>query len=44
MFDGGSGLADEGLVSVVDEDGIAFDRYLHEVCFRYWPASHAEPS
>jgi hypothetical protein len=43
IFDGGSALADEGLVSVVDEEGVAFDRYLHEICFKYWPARHAEP-
>jgi hypothetical protein len=30
IFDGGSGLADEGLVSIVDEDGNPFDRCLHE--------------
>lgn len=37
ILDGGSALADEGLVSVVDEDGESFDRFLHEICFRYWP-------
>lgn len=37
VLDGGSALADEGLVSLVDEDGIAFDRYLHELCFEHWP-------
>ena len=36
IFDGGSALADEGLVSVVDDDGVAFDRNLHETCFEYW--------
>ena len=30
-------------VSVVDEDGVAFDRYLHEICFGYWSARQAEP-
>ena len=43
IFDGGSGLADEGLISIVDEDGMPFDRFLHEICFRYWPTSQAEP-
>ena len=41
IFDGGSALANEGLVSVVDEDGVAFDRYLHEVCFGFWPSRQA---
>jgi hypothetical protein len=36
ILDGGTGLANEGLVSVVDEDGVPFDRFLHEICFRYW--------
>ena len=38
IFDGGTALADEGLVSVVDEDGVPFDRYLHEICYGFWPA------
>lgn len=37
IFDGGTSLADEGLVRIVDEDGIEFDRFLHELCFRFWP-------
>jgi len=37
MFDGGTSLADEGLVSIVDEDGMPFQRWLHEICFSYWP-------
>jgi hypothetical protein len=37
MFDGGTSLADQGLISIVDEDGIAFQRWLHEICFGYWP-------
>ena len=41
ILDGGTALADEGLVSVIDEDGIAFDRFLHETCFAYWPARPA---
>lgn len=38
MFDGGTALADEGLVQIVDEDGVAFDRFLHEIGFSFWPA------
>ena len=37
ILDGGTSLADKGLVSVIDEDGVAFDRFLHEICFQYWP-------
>jgi hypothetical protein len=37
IFDGGTSLADQGLISIVDEDGAAFERWLHEICFRYWP-------
>lgn len=37
MFDGGTALADKGLIQIVGEHGIAFDRYLHELCFDYWP-------
>ncbi len=43
IFDGGTALADEGLVSVVDEDGVVFDRHLHEICFGYWPTPPADP-
>jgi len=44
ILDGGTALADEGLVSVVDEDGVGFERFLHETCFGYWPrAQDAEP-
>ncbi|TVL01303.1 hypothetical protein AYI82_21910 [Shewanella algae] len=32
-FDGATSLADHGLVSIVDENGDSFDRYLHELCF-----------
>jgi uncharacterized protein (DUF2267 family) len=35
-FDGGTALADEGLIRIVDEDGVAFDRNLHEQCFEFW--------
>jgi hypothetical protein len=38
ILDGGTALADEGLVSVVDEEGVKFDRFLHELCFGYWEA------
>jgi hypothetical protein len=37
IFDGGSALAEEGLISIVDDDGIAFQRFLHEMCFKAWP-------
>lgn len=37
VFDGGSALAEMGLIKIIDEDGVAFDSYLHEVCFGYWP-------
>ena len=39
IFDGGTALANEGLVSIVDEDGVAFERFLHETCFEFWPRS-----
>ena len=42
ILDGGTALANEGLVSVVDEDGEAFDRFLHEFCFGFWPVRRAE--
>jgi hypothetical protein len=41
IFDGGTALADEGLISIVDEDGESFDRFLHEVCFAHWPSAVA---
>lgn len=41
-FDGGTSLADHGLIQIVDEDGIPFDRYLHEICFSYWPSESRE--
>lgn len=37
VFDGGTTLANEGLVRILDEDDEPFDRFLHEICFRYWP-------
>jgi hypothetical protein len=36
VFDGGSCLADDGLIHIVDEDGITFDLYLHEICLPYY--------
>ena len=38
-FDGGTSLADDGLIHIVDEHGETFDRFLHEQCFSYWPKS-----
>ena len=32
-FDGATSLADHGLISIVDENGQKFDRYLHELTF-----------
>jgi hypothetical protein len=37
IFDGGTALADHGLVSIVDDRGASFDRWLHEICLKYWP-------
>jgi hypothetical protein len=39
ILDGGTALANQGLIHVVDEDGVSFDRFLHEVCFDFWPAA-----
>ena len=41
IFDGGSALANTGLISIVDEDGEPFDRFLHEICFGFWPSKPA---
>ena len=41
IFDGGTALADEGLVRIRDDDGVEFDRFLHEICFSYWPKADA---
>jgi hypothetical protein len=38
-FDGGTALADLGLLRIVDEDGVAFQRFLHEIGPRYLPPS-----
>jgi hypothetical protein len=37
IFDGGTALADLGLLRIRDDEGAEFDRFLHEICFRYWP-------
>ena len=37
IFDGGTALAEKSLVGIVDEDGVMFDRYLHEIYFEHWP-------
>lgn len=37
IFDGGTALADRGLVRIVDDNGVEFDRHLHEICLKYWP-------
>lgn len=42
ILDGGTALAEQGLVSVVDEDGVAFNRFLHETCLAFWPSRHSE--
>jgi hypothetical protein len=39
ILDGGTALANQGLVRIADEDGVAFDRFLHEICFGFWPES-----
>lgn len=36
VFDGGSSLADHGLIKIVDDDGTSFDGNLHEICYRYF--------
>lgn len=36
VFDGGSALADQGLISIMDESGLVFDRFLHERYLDYW--------
>lgn len=38
VLDGGSVLADEGLISIVDDSGERFDRFLHEKCLKFWPS------
>lgn len=36
VFDGGSSLADHGMIKIVDEDGVPFDRSLHETGFKHY--------
>ncbi len=38
-IDGGTSLADRGLVQIIDDEGVAFDRFLHEICFGSWDAA-----
>ena len=33
VFDGGSSLADTGLIKIVDDEGVGFISHLHEICF-----------
>ena len=37
IFDGGSPLADLGLIDIIDEDGVPFDKHLLEICMCFWP-------
>jgi len=39
ILDGGSALAEQGLVHLNDQDGRPFDRFLHEICFGSWPST-----
>jgi hypothetical protein len=39
IFDGGTSLAEQGLIEIIDEDGQVFDQNLHETCFRSWDAA-----
>ena len=41
MFDGGTALADLGLVRIIDEDGVPFERFLHEIGPRYLPSDES---
>ncbi len=34
VFDGGSSLADHGLIKIVDDAGMPFVRHLHEIGFK----------
>ncbi|MEZ6058463.1 MAG: hypothetical protein R3C01_17315 [Planctomycetaceae bacterium] len=36
VFDGGSSLADHGLIKIVDDEGTAFARRLHEIGLRVY--------
>jgi hypothetical protein len=37
IFDGGTALAEQGLVHLIDDEGRSFDCFLHEIWFGYWP-------
>lgn len=36
VFDGGSSLADHGLIKIIDDEGTTFSTHLHEICFQYY--------
>jgi hypothetical protein len=44
ILDGGSALADQGLVHVTDDDGVVFDRFLHEISLAVWTSASEESS
>ena len=36
LFDGGSSLADHGLIKIIDDEGSSFARNLHEIGFNIY--------
>jgi hypothetical protein len=36
VFDGGSSLADHGIIKIVDDEGTPFTTHLHEIGFSYY--------
>lgn len=38
VFDGGSSLADHGLIKIIGDDGVPFVRYLHEIGLQAYDA------
>lgn len=36
VFDGGSSLANQGLIKIIDDEETPFVTYLHEIGFRYY--------
>jgi len=36
VFDGGSSLADHGMIKIVDDEGTPFVTHLHEIGFRHY--------
>jgi hypothetical protein len=36
VFDGGSSLADHGLIKIVDDEGSSFIGHLHEIGFEFY--------